>query len=201
MRSYFRLLCQLCWWYYQQGERQRGFDWYWLKDCHVYFWLFSLKFIEQQYMCELKEILKPFPHIFQCSQISVNSAFYQIRIISSLFSEHYFCQTRCTVEPLGLKIFFYYDETVGNGKQSWCFISIWSTFFMHHSEWIGSPSNSFFSNMIDGVPKEVEGQLKDLKEAAEGDAKPKGETTSLCAEQTSILKMIIWKLSQHIKLS
>ena len=60
----------------------------------------------------------------------------------------------------GTEDFFYYDETVGNGKQSWCFIS----------EWIGSPSNGFFSNVVDDVPKEVEGQLKDLKEVAEGDA-------------------------------
>ena len=43
--------------------------------------------------------------------------------------------------------------------------------------------------MVDDVPKEVEGQLKDLKEIAEGDAKPKGETTSQCAEQASILKI------------
>ena len=59
---------------------------------------------------------------------------------------------------------------------------------MCHSEWIGSPSNGSFSNIVDDVPKEVEDQLKDLKEAAEGDAKPKGETTSQCAEQASILK-------------
>ena len=62
---------------------------------------------------------------------------------------------------------------------------------MHHSEWIGSPSNGFFSNMVDDVPKEVEGQLKDLKEIAEGDAEPKGETTSQCVEQASILKFEI----------
>ena len=72
---------------------------------------------------------------------------------------------------------------------------------MHHSEWIGSPSNGFFSNMVDDVPKEVEGQLKDLKEVAEGDAKPKGETTSQCVEQASILKFEIWKLSSHPNLS
>ena len=62
---------------------------------------------------------------------------------------------------------------------------------MHHSEWIGCPSNGFFSNMVDDVPKEVEGQFKDLEEIAEGDAKPKGKTTSQCVEQASILKMVI----------
>ena len=101
----------------------------------------------------------------------------------------------------GTEDFFYYDETVGNGKQSWCFISIWSTFFMHHSEWIGSPSNSFSSNVVDDVPKEVKGQLKDLKEVAEGDAEPKGKTTSQCVEQASILKFESWKLSSHPNLS
>ena len=54
---------------------------------------------------------------------------------------------------------------------------------MHHSECIGSPSNGFF-----GWWDSLAGQLKDLKKVAEGDAKPKGETTSQCVEQASILK-------------
>ena len=40
---------------------------------------------------------------------------------------------------------------------------------------------------VDEVPKEVKDQLKDLKEVAEGDAKPEREATSQGGEQTSIL--------------
>ena len=42
--------------------------------------------------------------------------------------------------------------------------------------------------MVNDISKEVEGQFKDLKEIAEGDAEPKGKTTSQCVEQASILK-------------
>ena len=62
---------------------------------------------------------------------------------------------------------------------------------MHHSEWIGCPSNGFFSNMVDDVPKDVEGQLKDLKEAAEGDAEPEREAASKGVEHTSILDSVV----------
>ena len=41
--------------------------------------------------------------------------------------------------------------------------------------------------MVDDVPNEVKGEFNNLKEAAEGEAKPEGEATPQAAAQTSIL--------------
>ena len=43
---------------------------------------------------------------------------------------------------------------------------------------ISSSSNYSSKQAIDGVPNEVKEKLKDLKEVAEGDAKPERETTT-----------------------
>ena len=58
------------------------------------------------------------------------------------------------------------------------------------SKRIVGPSNGFPCSSIEDVPKEIKHQFKDLKEVAEGDAKPERETTSQGVEQTPILWQI-----------
>ena len=58
---------------------------------------------------------------------------------------------------------------------------------MLHSEWVVGPSDGFPCDLVDDVANEVEEQLEDLKEVAEGDAKPEGEATSQRVEQASVL--------------
>ena len=48
--------------------------------------------------------------------------------------------------------------------------------------------------MIDEIPNEVKDKLQDLKEVAEGDAKPEGEATSQGAEQASILDSVVYSV-------
>ena len=64
-------------------------------------------------------------------------------------------------------------------------------FFKLYSKRIVGSSNDSPKNLVDDVANEVKGEFKDLKEAAEGDAEPKGKTTSQCTEQASILRMLI----------
>ena len=55
------------------------------------------------------------------------------------------------------------------------------------SEWICCSPNSSSSQAVDNVSNEVKSQLEDFKEVAEGDAKPKGKTTSQGAEKAPVL--------------
>ena len=61
---------------------------------------------------------------------------------------------------------------------------------MLYSEWVVCPSDGFPCNLVEEVANEVEEQLEDLEEVAEGDAKPEGETTSQHVEQTSVLEAV-----------
>ena len=58
---------------------------------------------------------------------------------------------------------------------------------MLYSEWVVGPSDGFPCNLVEEVANEVKEQLEDLKEVAEGDAKPEGEATSQGTEKASIL--------------
>ena len=58
------------------------------------------------------------------------------------------------------------------------------------SERISCSSHDSTSHPVDDVAKEVKEQLEDLKEVAEGDAKPEGETTSQRIEQASVLEAV-----------
>ena len=46
------------------------------------------------------------------------------------------------------------------------------------------------SHLVDEVPKEVKNELEDLKETAEGDAKPERETTTQGVEEAPVLGLI-----------
>ena len=61
---------------------------------------------------------------------------------------------------------------------------------MLYSEWVVGPSDGFPCDLVEEVANEVEEQLEDLKEVAEGDAKPEGEATSQRVEQTSVLEAV-----------
>ena len=56
---------------------------------------------------------------------------------------------------------------------------------------ISCSSNYSSKQAIDGVPNEVKEKFKNLKEVAEGDAKPKRETTTQGVEQASILNGVV----------
>ena len=67
---------------------------------------------------------------------------------------------------------------------------------LYHREWIyilctldriGCPSNNSSKHAIDEVPNEVKDKFQDLKEVAEGDAKPEREATSQGVEHASVL--------------
>ena len=62
------------------------------------------------------------------------------------------------------------------------------SFFKLYSKRIVSSSNDSPKNVVDDVPNEVKGEFNNLKEAAEGDAKPERETTTQGAEHTSVLE-------------
>ena len=62
---------------------------------------------------------------------------------------------------------------------------------MLYSEWVVGPSDGFPCDLVDEVANEVEEQLEDLKEVAEGDAKPEGETTSQRVEQAPISDSVV----------
>ena len=59
------------------------------------------------------------------------------------------------------------------------------------SKRICGPSYHSSEHPVDDIAKEVEEKLKDLKEAAEGDAKPEREATTQCVEQAPILDSIV----------
>ena len=60
-----------------------------------------------------------------------------------------------------------------------------------YSEWVVGPSDGFPCNPVNEVANEVKEQLEDLKEVAEGDAKPEGEATSQRVEQAAILDSVV----------
>ena len=55
------------------------------------------------------------------------------------------------------------------------------------SKGIFSPPDFSVRHPVDNISKEIKGEFKDLKEAAEGDAKPEREATSQSAEQAPVL--------------
>ena len=59
------------------------------------------------------------------------------------------------------------------------------------SERISCSSHDSPSHPVDDVANEVEEQLQDLKEVAEGYAKPEGETTSQCVEQAPVFDSVV----------
>ena len=54
------------------------------------------------------------------------------------------------------------------------------------------PSNGSSRHLDEDVSKNVKSQLEDLKEAAEGDAKPKREATSQSVEQAPIPESVVF---------
>ena len=62
---------------------------------------------------------------------------------------------------------------------------------MLHSERVVGPSDGFPCDLVEEVANEVEEQLEDLKEVAEGDAKPEGETTAQSVEQAPISDCVV----------
>ena len=54
-------------------------------------------------------------------------------------------------------------------------------------QWIGGSSNSFVCNLVDNVSNQVNKQLEDLEEVAEGDTQPERETAAQGVEQTPVL--------------
>ena len=63
-------------------------------------------------------------------------------------------------------------------------------FLQTYSKRVIDPSNGFLSHSVDEVPKEVKNELEDLKETAEGDAKPERETTTQGVEEAPVLGLI-----------
>ena len=61
-------------------------------------------------------------------------------------------------------------------------------FFKLYSKRIVGSSNDSPKNLVDDIANEVKGEFKDLKEAAEGDAKPEREATTQGVEHTSVLE-------------
>ena len=59
------------------------------------------------------------------------------------------------------------------------------------SERISCSSHDSTSHPVDDVANEVKEQLQDLKEVAEGYAKPEGETTSQRVDQASIADSVV----------
>ena len=66
-------------------------------------------------------------------------------------------------------------------------------FLQAYSKRVVGPSNGFLSHLVHEVPKEVKNELEDLKETAEGDAKPERETTTQRVEEGPVLGLIYFR--------